>query len=421
MKIGKNMTQAQELFLKVLSAALSRRQPLDKEQSLEEQLKKCTVSWQELRKIAKEQALSLLVDDYILEYELINLTEREQEELQNQAISAAMMYYHMVNFVFRVLSLTKQEKIHSCILKGVGLSSYYPKEEVRKIGDMDLYIPIPEEFEHFCRILKKQGFEQEKTIADHHLSFFYLYSGTRFELEVHKKPISSQGNRNFNKEICQVFKPFTEAGNWSFPEVKTISGKIPILPKEENTFYLLLHMLQHFLSGGMGLRMLCDWVVIWRDKGQKENFSLEKYLSFVHKSKIEGFHYIITGLCITFLGLSLQDVPWMEGHMPRKETMDIFMEDIFHGGEFGEKDSARMFIALEKPGIILYCKELHRQMRLRFQNAGRFPFLWPFLWFTSLIIFFYNNKLLRKTSIKLILKSGKERAKLIEEIRLFKD
>ncbi len=199
-----------------------------------------------------------------------------------------------------------------------------------------------------------------------------------------------------------------------------MNGTISVLPIEENIFYLLLHMLQHFLSGGMGLRMLCDWVMIWRKKGQKPNFSLEKYLSFIRQSKIEGFHYMVTGLCITFLGLSLQEVPWMEGHMPRKEVMDLFLNDIFHGGEFGEKDKSRMLILLEKPRFFVYLKEFHRQMQLRFQKAGKFPILWPFLWLASFVIFFYNNKFLRKTSLSQILKGTEERSRLLEEITLFK-
>ena len=200
-----------------------------------------------------------------------------------------------------------------------------------------------------------------------------------------------------------------------------MNNAVPVLPAEENIFYLLLHMLQHFLGSGMGLRMLCDWTVIWRHQGQKADFSVEKYLSFVKQSKIEGFHYMITGLCISFLGLSLQEVPWMEGHMPRKEAMDIFLKDIFDGGEFGERDKARMLIPLGKPGPVLYIKEFHRQMRLRFQKAGKIPFFWPFLWLASFVIFLYNNRFLRKTSIKQVLKNAKERAKLLQEIRLFQE
>lgn len=155
--------------------------------------------------------------------------------------------------------------------KGVGLGAYYPKEELRKVGDVDLYVPIPEEFERFCRILKEQGFQQEKTMADHHLSFFSVSSGIKFELEIHKKPINSQENANFNREVDRIFALFTKVGNYQFPEVHIINGAIPVLPAEEMVFYLLLHMLQHFLSGGMGLRMLCDWVVIWRKKDGKRD------------------------------------------------------------------------------------------------------------------------------------------------------
>lgn len=413
------MTQVQKLFLAILSASLK---PECQEQSkeLSKLLEKTSISWQALCQIAKEQALSLLLYDYILTYSFEILTKEEQKKIQNQVMTAAVMYYHMVNFVFKVLSLAKQEGISCCILKGIGLSAYYPKEELRKTGDVDLYIPNLEEWERFCKILKSQGFKQEKTIADHHISFFYIISGIRFELEVHKRPINRQENKEFNKEIDKIFASFANKNYCNFSEIMIMNGTIPVLPIEENIFYLLLHMLQHFLSGGMGLRMLYDWVVIWRKKGQEPNFCLEKYLSFIRQSKIEGFHYMVTGLCITFLGLSLQEVPWMEGHMPRKEVMDLFLNDIFHGGEFGEKDTSRMLILLEKPRFFVYLKEFHRQMQLRFQKAGKFPILWPFLWLASFVIFFYNNKFLRKTSLSQILKDTEERSRLLEEITLFK-
>lgn len=417
------MTKIQELFLMILSASLDKDQSpyKDKNEELWKLLQEDPASWQALFQIAKEQALSQIVNDYLLTYGLDFLSKEMQESLQSQMITAAGMYYRMVNFVFKVLSLAKQEQIHCCILKGVGLGIYYPKEELRKTGDVDLYIPVPEELERFCRILKEQGFQQEKNMVDHHLSFFYISSGIKFELELHKQPINSQENADFNNEVRRIFEPFTKAGDWSFPEVNIINGMVPVLPEEEMVFYLLLHILQHFLSGGMGLRLLCDWVVVWKYKGQKKDFSIEKYLSFVQRSKIEGFHYMITGLCITFLGLPLQDVSWINGHMPKREAMNIFLKDIFDGGEFGEQDSARMLIALEKPGPVFYCKELHRQMRLRFQKAGKFPFLWPFLWTAAGVMFLYNNKFLRKTSTKQVVKSAKERAKLLDEIRLFQN
>lgn len=417
------MTEVQRLFLKILAAALNEKHVPCGEvtKTFWQPLEEGAVSWKELHRTAKEQAVSPLINDYMLTWEPEGMPKDIQENLQNRTLMAAMMYYQMVNFVSMVLELVRKERIHGCILKGVGLGIYYSKEELRKTGDVDLYVPVPGEFESFCRALKNNGFEQEKSITDHHISFFYISEGVRFELELHKKPINSQENELFNRQVAYVFEPFTKKGNWKFPEVAIINGNVPVLPQEENAFYLLLHMLQHFLSGGMGIRMLCDWVVFWNHVGQQGGFSVEKYLSFVKESKIEGFHYMITGLCVTYLGLLMENVPWMEGNMPDKKAMEVFLKDIFDGGEFGERDSARMLITLEKPTPVVYWKELHRQMRLRFQKAGKIVLFWPVLWLASGFIFIYNNKFLRKTSTKNIMKSVAERGKMLKEIRLFED
>lgn len=417
------MTEVQQLFLKILAAALNEKHVPCREAAaiFWQPSGEGTVSWRELHRIAKEQALFPLINDYMLTWESEHMPENIQEELQKQLLVTAMMYYRMVNFVSAVLELVEKEGIHACILKGIGLGEYYLKEELRKTGDVDLYVPVPQEFERFCRLLKERGFEQEKSVTDHHISFFYVLEGMKFELEVHKKPINSQENECFNGQIACIFEPFTKEGSWKFPEAAVINGSVPVLPPEENAFYLLVHMLQHFLGGGMGIRMLCDWVVFWNHVGQQGGFSVEKYLSFVKKSRIEGFHYMITGLCVTYLGLFMEKVPWMEGNMPDKKAMEVFLKDIFDGGEFGERDSARMLITLEKPTPAVYLKEFHRQMRLRFQKAGKIVIFWPVLWLFSGMIFIYNNKFLRKTSAKNVIRSAAERGKMLREIKLFEE
>lgn len=414
------MTEVQELFLNILSAALAGRQAEEVftgRDFWQTEAGKQGVSWQELQKIAEEQGMTGFFNDYMLTWEREKIPKPLQGELQKQAFSAAIKYYRLADFAAMVLELVKKQKFHACILKGVGLSAYYPKEELRKAGDVDLYLPVSGEFDAFCALLKKSGFEQEKSITDHHVSFFYVSDGIRFELEVHKKPINSQENKAFNQGVAEIFAPFHEAGNCCFPEVETILGSVPVLPPEQNACYLLLHMLQHFLSGGMGIRMLCDWVVFWKHAGQETGFSVDRYLSFIKKCRIEGFHFMITGLCISCLELSLQEVPWMEGNMPEKKAMEAFLKDIFDGGEFGGKDSSRMLITAGPAG---YLKEFHRQMHLRFQKAGKVPVLWPFLWAATGMVFLYNNMFLRKTSARQVLQSASERGRLLQEIQLFK-
>jgi hypothetical protein len=60
-------------------------------------------------------------------------------------------------------------------------------------------------------------------------------------------------------------------------------------------------------------------------------------------------------------------------------------------------------------------------MQLRFQKAGKVPVFWPVLWAATGIIFVYNNKHVRNTSVFNVMKSTKERGKMLEELRLFQD
>ena len=406
--MGSTMTGVQDLFLKILTASLH-----GSRLSGEEIGENFWQVWQEMKKIARQQAVSPLIYDYLLSWESGRMPEQEQQYLKQQEFVTAMMYYQMVNFVFMVLELLQKQKIQGCILKGVGMAGYYPREELRKAGDVDLYIPVPEEFEAFCKTLKENGFEREKSVTDHHRTYYYVSDGVKFELEVHIKPINTQENAAFNKEVDQIFAPFAAGQGKEFSKAEIINGGV--LPPEENAFYLLLHMLQHMLSGGMGVRLLCDWVLFW----EKEKISSEELLSMVRQCKIEGFYYLVTGICVEYLGLPMECVPWMEGRMPEKERMERLLEDMFLGGEFGECDSSRMLAVEDRK--LGYFKELHRQMLLRFHRAGKVPLFWPFLWAATGIIFLYNNKHLRNTSALDIIKSARERGKLLEDLKLFED
>lgn len=66
-----------------------------------------------------------------------------------------------------------------------------------------------------------------------------------------------------------------------------------------------------------------------------------------------------------------------------------------------------------------YFKELHRQMKKRFQRLCSIPVLWPILWVMTGICFLWNNYFVRKTKTSEILANARERQNLIDELALF--
>ena len=95
-----------------------------------------------------------------------------------------------------------------------------------------------------------------------------------------------------------------------------------------HAYELLLHMLQHFLRAGFGVKLLCDWVVLW-NRGLNEE-ERQQYLKMVNDSGIKGFSDMITICCIKYLGLKRESVMWMSPFEKGKNREE--QEEETHGG-----------------------------------------------------------------------------------------
>ncbi len=190
---------------------------------------------------------------------------------------------------------------------------------------------------------------------------------------------------------------------------------LPILAPAYHAYELLLHMLQHFLRSGFGLKLLCDWVVFWnRESDSKQR---EEYLALVRESGLKGFSDMVTLLCCEYLGLPKDRVEWMK--LVGKYDVKGFLEEILEAEEFGKSASDRM-VALRGNGLFDYIREFHHQMHLNFPKGGNCLLLWPVLWAITLIRFLRNNRKIRKTSAAAILRKAGQRGRLMKQMRLWK-
>ena len=176
----------------------------------------------------------------------------------------------------------------------------------------------------------------------------------------------------------------------------------------------MLHMLQHFLRAGFGIRLICDWVVFWnRDISKEEK---EKYLDLVTRSGIKGFSDLITAVCCEYLGLKEEYVEFMD--VNTGVDMEKFMIELFEAGEFGKTNASRM-VALRGDSPVEFIREFHHQMHLNYPKAGRIFILWPVLWIMTLHRFLKNNRIVRGVSTGEIMKNASKRGALIRKTGLF--
>ena len=126
-------------------------------------------------------------------------------------------------------------------------------------------------------------------------------------------------------------------------------------------FYLLLHMLQHFLRGGFGLKLLCDWVVFW-DSGI-ENSQKQIFLRLVTQCEILQYTRVLTAVCVHYLGLNCKEVEFLKVHEIEQRLVEEFLRETFDSEEFGGGEAQRM-VVLRDTSLVSYVREFHHQLCL---------------------------------------------------------
>jgi len=380
------------------------------------QKEKETFSWEQLDwdvflNLAEgHKVLSLLYDALAERKGLIpeQVLQRTAEVSKRVVIQS----YHLLFVSRRLVSALEKRGIPIALLKGVGTASFYPVPELRKSGDIDLLLPEVERLEEVCEILEKNGCRRsEDQNALHHVQF---YTEDGIEVELHTMLAEPFDNGEINEFLRQRQKMCAE----HIARVDTMGVEMPVLSLGFQAYELLLHMLQHFLRSGFGLKLLCDWVVLWNSAEAQAPAEREAYLRLVLESRLKGFSDAVTELCCRFLGLRRDAVQWM-GVRYGKAQAAAFMEEILEAEEFGKSSRDRM-VALRSSKPTEYIREFHHQMQLNYPRASKCVLCWPALWVVTLVRFLYNNRKIRNVSARAVLKKAGRRGKVIEQMQLWK-
>ncbi len=360
--------------------------------------------WERLFDCARRNAVVPLLGEVFERQENI---ANQAGQLVNQTV---LQSYHLLFATKYIVNRLAAEGIATVVLKGVSTAAYYAVPELRKSGDVDLLLLNPQQLGAATECLEKCGFcvdESQRTL--HHL---VMISPEQIELELHTmlaEPFDDGVVNQYLKTLVWRLNPHVQNR-----EIMGVS--LPVLSDGVHAFQLLLHMLQHFLRSGFGIRLLCDWVVLWNHSIAETECKL--YMKMVEDTGLKGFSRMITSICVYELGLDDKKNPLVCEGLFTKEQAEGFLRDIFEAEEFGKTSQDRM-VTLRGTKVTDYLREFHHQMHLNYPKAGNIFLLWPALWVATLVRFLYNNKKIRKTSTLQILRKAGRRSSTMEQIRLF--
>ena len=192
-----------------------------------------------------------------------------------------------------------QEGIRMMLLKGYGISLFWPKPEHRPAGDIDCYnFGQQEEADRRMNEIygieidnshhKHSVFQFENVMVENHYSFLNVH-GHRSTAEIErilKEEVKNDLNVNEDRKIKNLY----------YPSVRF------------NSLYLLRHSAEHFASVDINLRQVLDWGFFVR----ANNVDWEWLLCQLDKVGMKQYLAVLNAICVRYLGFDASLFPALD-------------------------------------------------------------------------------------------------------------
>ena len=218
-----------------------------------------------------------------------------------------------------IASFLHKHDIRMLLLKGYGLSLFWPKPDSRPIGDIDIYTFGKWE-ETDKLICQKLGI---KSNTSHHKHSELHYKGKAIEnhyefLNVHAHRSTAEIEDILHEELNAY--PDKEIPNLYYPSVRF------------NALYLLRHSGEHFASTSMKLRLVLDWAFFVKSN----SVDWQWLLQILDRVGMKQYLAVLNAICVRHLGFSAELFP----ELPVEDALvERSLNDILHPEVKREKHS----------------------------------------------------------------------------------
>lgn len=243
-------------------------------------------------------------------------------------------------------------------LKGSVVKYLYPMPDYRKSGDIDILIRCEDE-KKVMPIMDSLGYTRERNYDKHEVHLSYE-KPPYIEVEVHRS-LTTIADRTYH--FCKNI--------WDYVEPDKDRQHCYVMNNESLYTYLLAHMCKHLYSGGAGLRLVTDMLVL-KNKLEFNEIRLKKYL---RKANLVQLNDMVNKLIDK----------WFYDKYEYDKDIEILEQIILSGGSFG---TAEMHNALRSSNTTankfkLLIQRLCPPVRIlkgRYPFLEKIPVLLPFMW-----------------------------------------
>lgn len=287
---------------------------------------------------------------------------------KNAASIILFRNYRNLDVQSRVLKKLNQGGIKCAVIKGLTAAVNYPSPMSRPLGDIDILVKN----EDYEKAIALFGHIPEN---EHKFHFGFNYEGV--SVEIHKA-IDDYNNCLNGREISEIMSQSLE----NLMIVKFDNYEIPALENKYQAVVYLNHMIRHFDTNELSMRMFCDWICFVNSID--DNTWQNHVYPVVKRAGYDDFCNALNLVASKYMGISLESKVQKAISL---NTIDLLMEEFVcdskkHNTNFMDGNLASAYAKNDKKQQdflrfgIYFLNELSRK---KFKIA-KYKVLLPFCW-----------------------------------------
>lgn len=280
--------------------------------------------WHELLTLAQQHNVIPLVCDGLAKYRK-EIPHKVFTKLVGLTLVHEDKYDMRVEVIKDLANLFNSHNIPFMVIKGYGISLYYPTPKHRSFSDIDTY--NFGQIDRADEVLKKELGVDIDAEVHHHTTC--VYRGVL--VENHYDFVNTSSHKS-NTRFEKILKAEVEKGCRTHK-----IGEVEILLPSPmfNALFLMRHMAMHYAAERVSLRHLCDWKQFVESESNNVDWA---YVQTIYKQfNMNRFADAISAICIDHLGLNAELVP----NIKRDEKLEErILKDILYA-EFDEEKPKR--------------------------------------------------------------------------------
>ena len=285
--------------------------------------------WGKLFSLARSQSvLGLVANGVLSDATLSNRIPAELKTRLKNFVMANLTTHSMLdNTLIHVVTLLEEAGVRSVLLKGQGLARYYPMPRLRQCGDIDLYVDEKDYLKAYnliCPIATRIDDVTALTEGKH----FHVTIG-KVVIEIHRF-----AELHSSSTLNDVFQEYASEGLHNDLVVFEFSGVKVMTPADNfNAFYIFNHLWYHFITEGVGLRQLCDWMMFLHSRCSVLDLDYLKVL--LERMGLMMPWKVFGCVLVNYLGMPEHEFPFYDGKYLSKSHS--LMSRILSEGNFGRE------------------------------------------------------------------------------------